>query len=40
MSTTQMNELTVRTNKKSFKQWAKEVGWKHIIALFLVVYAT
>ena len=40
MSTTQMTNLTVRTNKKSFGQWAKEVGWKHIIALFLVVYAT
>ena len=32
--------LTVRTNKKSFGQWFKEVGWKHIVAWMLMVYAT
>ena len=32
-------ELTKRTNKKSFGQWFKEVGWKHIIAWMLIVYA-
>ena len=32
--------LTVRTNKKSFGQWFKEVGWKHIVAWILMVYAT
>ena len=32
--------LTVRTNKKSFGQWFKEVGWKHIITWMLIVYAT
>ena len=32
--------LTVRTNKKSFGQWAKEVGWKHLVAWALIVYAT
>ena len=37
MSTAQ---LTVRTNKKNFAQWFKEVGWKHIVAWMLMVYAT
>jgi arabinogalactan oligomer/maltooligosaccharide transport system permease protein len=37
MSTAQ---LTVRTNKKSFGQWFKEVGWKHIVAWMLMIYAT
>ena len=32
-------ELTKRTNKKSFGQWFKEVGWKHIITWMLIVYA-
>ena len=31
--------LTVRTNKKSFGQWFKEVGWKHIIAWVMIIYA-
>ena len=31
--------LTVRTNRKSFSQWAKEVGWKHIIAWMMIIYA-
>jgi arabinogalactan oligomer/maltooligosaccharide transport system permease protein len=37
MSTAQ---LTVRTNKKSFAQWFKEVGWKHVVTWMLIVYAT
>ena len=39
MSSTTTRELTVRTNKKSFSQWFKEVGWKHIIAWMMIVYA-
>ncbi|MEY4422872.1 MAG: hypothetical protein RL581_1410 [Actinomycetota bacterium] len=39
MSSTTTRELTVRTNKKSFGQWFKEVGWKHIIAWMMIVYA-
>ena len=38
-NTNNSTELTVRTNKKSFKQWFKEVGWKHIITWMLIVYA-
>ena len=32
-------ELTVKTNKKSFGQWFKEVGWKHLVTWVLIVYA-
>ena len=32
-------ELTVKTNKKSFGLWFKEVGWKHIITWALLIYA-
>ena len=39
MSSTTTRELTVRTNKKSFGQWFKEIGWKHIIAWMMIVYA-
>ena len=34
------NQVTVRTNKTSFSRWAKTVGWKHIIAWMMIVYAT
>jgi len=34
------NQVTVRTNKTSFGRWAKTVGWKHIIAWMMIVYAT
>ncbi len=39
MSIDTPRELTVRTNKKGFLLWAKEVGWKHVVAWMMMIYA-
>ena len=39
MSLDTSRQLTVRTNKKTFGIWFKEVGWKHIVAWMMMVYA-